>query len=82
MPRSLIPPVVTEGARLTELRLEVREFLRRAIADGRFVPRVDSWISGWDADFSRELGRRGWLGMTIPHASTAAMAARISTATS
>jgi alkylation response protein AidB-like acyl-CoA dehydrogenase len=25
-----------------------------------------SWISGFDRDFSRELGRRGWLGMTWP----------------
>ena len=66
MPRSLIPPVVTEGARLTELRLEVRGFLQQAIADGTFVPHVDTWLTRWDREFTRELGRRGWLGMVIP----------------
>ena len=24
------------------------------------------WLSGWDERFTKELGRRGWLGMTIP----------------
>ena len=24
------------------------------------------WLSGWDESFSRRLGERGWLGMTIP----------------
>lgn len=26
----------------------------------------DGWVAGFDRDFSRELGRRGWLGMTWP----------------
>lgn len=47
-----------------ELRRAVREFL-----DGYdFTPRVDSWLSGFDPGFSRELGARGWLGMTWPRA--------------
>jgi alkylation response protein AidB-like acyl-CoA dehydrogenase len=66
MTRTLMPPVVTEGAALTELRHEVREFLDEQIADGVFVPHVDTWLTRWDRAFSRELGRRGWLGMTIP----------------
>jgi alkylation response protein AidB-like acyl-CoA dehydrogenase len=66
MARSLMPPVVTEGPALTELRLEVREFLDEQIADGVFVPHVDTWLTRWDRDFTRKLADRGWLGMTIP----------------
>jgi len=49
------------------LRAEVRAFLAAempAIAPAR---RCRSW-SGADADFSRKLGARGWLGMTWPKA--------------
>ncbi|MDV3221391.1 acyl-CoA dehydrogenase family protein [Intrasporangium sp.] len=66
MSRQLVPPVVAEGAALTELRLEVRDFLDGQIASGRFVPHVDTWLTRWDRDFTRELARRGWLGMVIP----------------
>ncbi|EWT07191.1 acyl-CoA dehydrogenase [Intrasporangium chromatireducens Q5-1] len=66
MTRALVPPVVTEGPDLTKLRLEVRAFLDDQVADGRFVPHVDTWLTRWDREFTRELGRRGWLGMTIP----------------
>ncbi|MDM0071415.1 acyl-CoA dehydrogenase family protein [Variovorax sp. J31P207] len=47
------------------LRVEVRAFLDEAM---RRVPahvRAKSW-SGYDSEFSRELGRRGWLGITLP----------------
>ncbi len=63
---TLVPPVVTEGPTLTELRLQVRAFLDEQVAHGRFVPHVDTWLTRWDREFTRELGRRGWLGMTIP----------------
>ncbi|MDN5796636.1 MAG: acyl-CoA dehydrogenase family protein [Intrasporangium sp.] len=66
MTLTLMPPVVSEGPALTELRLQVRAFLDEQIADGRFVSHVDTWLTRWDRDFTRELGRRGWLGMTIP----------------
>jgi len=66
MARTLTPPVVTEGPVLHGLRLEVREFLAEQIAAGAFVPHVDTWLTRWDLDFTRELGRRGWLGMVIP----------------
>lgn len=66
MARTLIPPVVTEGPVLTELRLEVRGFLDEQIAAGAFVPHVDTWLTRWDREFTSELGRRGWLGMVIP----------------
>ncbi|MBW8481054.1 acyl-CoA dehydrogenase family protein [Actinomadura parmotrematis] len=44
------------------LRAEVRAFL--AAAD--FEPRADCWLTGADPAFSRALGARGWLGMTLP----------------
>jgi alkylation response protein AidB-like acyl-CoA dehydrogenase len=49
------------------LRTEVRRFLAEAM---RRIPahiRARSW-SGCDPEFSRELGRRGWLGITLPKA--------------
>jgi len=62
----LVPPLVTLEPASERLRHAVRDFLDAERAAGGFVPRVDSWISGWDEDFSRKLGARGWLGMTIP----------------
>lgn len=47
------------------LRTEVRGFLREALAGRTPVHRADSWM-GFDADFSRQLGARGWLGMSLP----------------
>ncbi|EHI12162.1 acyl-CoA dehydrogenase family protein [Mycolicibacterium thermoresistibile] len=49
-----------------ELRAEVREFLDEERAAGRFTPRCDAWLVGWDPEFSRRLAGRGWLGMTLP----------------
>ncbi|WP_447920847.1 acyl-CoA dehydrogenase family protein [Achromobacter aegrifaciens] len=47
------------------LRAEVRGFLAETL-DG-FEPdeRARSWM-GFDADFSRQLAERGWLGLTLP----------------
>jgi alkylation response protein AidB-like acyl-CoA dehydrogenase len=47
------------------LRAEVRAFLADALADRPALRRADSWM-GADPAFSRELGRRGWLGMALP----------------
>jgi alkylation response protein AidB-like acyl-CoA dehydrogenase len=52
----------------TALRAEVRRFLADAQAAGRFEPRPDAWLSGHDPDFSRELGKRGWIGLNWPSA--------------
>ncbi|PSR69281.1 acyl-CoA dehydrogenase [Nocardia sp. MDA0666] len=48
------------------LRAEVRAFLREQLDSGVFTPAPDNWMSGFDPAFSAELGRRGWLGMTMP----------------
>jgi len=48
------------------LRAEVREFLRNELSMGGFEPQCDSWLRGFDREFTRKLGARGWLGMTWP----------------
>ena len=47
------------------VRPEIRAFLQSALADFPAVRRADSWM-GFDAQFSRRLGERGWIGMTLP----------------
>lgn len=49
------------------LRTEVRAFLSEAVREMPAHVRARSW-GGYDAQFSRELGRRGWLGITLPKA--------------
>jgi acyl-CoA dehydrogenase len=51
---------------LAELRREVRQFAATARQQGLFDPSCDAWYAGWDESFSRQLARRGWVGMTIP----------------
>src|SRR5579864_5545456 len=45
------------------LRCEVRDFLATELKDAG--PRSDSW-STFNPDFSRKMGKRGWIGMTWP----------------
>jgi acyl-CoA dehydrogenase len=63
---NLVPPSAGLPPESEQLRDEVREFLAKERADGGFVPHCDVWLSGWDERFSRALGARGWLGMTLP----------------
>ena len=53
-------------AEVEPLRAEVRRFLATVLKDRSALRRADSWM-GADPAFSRELGCRGWLGMTLPH---------------
>lgn len=48
-----------------KLRAELREFIATEIANIPFEKRARSW-SGFNPDFSKKLGERGWLGMTWP----------------
>lgn len=48
-----------------KLRAEVREFLQSELATMPPRSKAQSWV-GYDADFSRKLGERGWIGMTWP----------------
>ncbi|MFD2472046.1 acyl-CoA dehydrogenase family protein [Amycolatopsis silviterrae] len=61
-PPRLVPPPSGDGRSQRDLRAEVREFL--AARPDR--PRVDSWLTGWDEEFTRALAAKGWLGMTVP----------------
>lgn len=47
-----------------ELQQEVREFLRAELAAHSFTPHLVH--SEFDAEFSRRVGARGWIGMTWP----------------
>lgn len=47
------------------LRAEVRDFLRGALRNLPAEQRARSW-GGFDADFSRALAQRGWVGLTLP----------------
>lgn len=50
-----------------QLRAEVRAFLKKELADTPAIRRARSW-TGFDAEFSRKMGARGWIGMTLPAA--------------
>lgn len=47
-------------------REQVQAFLAEELASARFVPRCDSWMTGFDRGFSERLAARGWVGMTLP----------------
>ena len=63
---ALVPPYRGLPPRSEDLRAEVRVFLANDRDEFGWSPRVDSWISSWDPEFSRRLAARGWVGMTIP----------------
>jgi len=74
--RTLLPPARPLPAGVAELRSEVRGFLATERAAETFAPACDAWLSGWDESFSRRLGERGWVGMTIPPELSAVLAAK------
>ena len=47
------------------LRAEVRDFLAGELAHVPAATRAQTWM-GFDADFSRKMGARGWIGMRWP----------------
>jgi alkylation response protein AidB-like acyl-CoA dehydrogenase len=51
---------------LVKARFAVRDFLRSDRAEFGWPHLVDSWMTGWDEDFSARLGTAGFLGLTIP----------------
>jgi len=59
-------PLETTSPAQAALRDEVRAFLAEALSDLPARERARSW-TGFDADFSKKLGERGWLGMTLPN---------------
>jgi acyl-CoA dehydrogenase len=51
---------------LQALRAEVRTFLAAEIAAGTFDPGAAGTARGYNPEFSRKVGARGWIGMTWP----------------
>ena len=47
------------------LRKEVRAFLTEELKDLPAVTRAQTWM-GFDAEFSRKVGEKGWIGLTWP----------------
>jgi len=62
---SLNIPAVTLPPECEALRTKVRQFLKTASKSWTTYTRAASWM-GYDAEFSRKLGQRGWIGMTWP----------------
>ncbi|MEU4430152.1 acyl-CoA dehydrogenase family protein [Nocardia rhamnosiphila] len=65
-PNRLVPPAAGDPTASAPLRAQVRAFLAAQYAEGRIGRTADSWLTGWDEDFSRALAEHGWLGMTVP----------------
>ena len=57
--------LTTVPAHAEALRPAVRDFVRTYTAKVPLDQRARSWM-GFDADFSRELAKRGWVGVTLP----------------
>lgn len=68
MTSALVPPFRALPSETDGLRAEVRQYIHDDRAEHGWTSRVDSWIASWDPDFSRRLGAKGWLGMTVPRA--------------
>jgi alkylation response protein AidB-like acyl-CoA dehydrogenase len=49
-----------------ELRAEVRAFLAEELGAGTFTPHIGGLDGAYNAEFSRRIGARGWIGMTWP----------------
>ncbi|MFJ7217854.1 acyl-CoA dehydrogenase family protein [Amycolatopsis sp. NPDC098790] len=45
---------------------ELRRVVRELVESWEFEPRCDAWMRGYDPDFSRELAKRGLIGITWP----------------
>jgi alkylation response protein AidB-like acyl-CoA dehydrogenase len=58
---------VTLPAAIPAWRREVRDFVAAKVATIAAPQRANAWAT-FDADFSRALGRRGWIGLTWPQA--------------
>ena len=59
-------PSIIETNELSNLRLEVRNFITKSINDRDFFPTADAWVFSASPDFSKKIGKMGWLGMSFP----------------
>jgi len=49
-----------------KFRQEVRNFLEEEIKKGYWEPACDSWIQGFDPEFTKRVAQKGWIGLTWP----------------
>lgn len=66
MVKAIKLPVVKTNQQIEALRQEVRAFIKEEMNNNTFQPQADSWLSSFSAEFTRKLGEKGWLGVTIP----------------
>ncbi len=59
-------PVIELPEETDTLRSDIRQFLLEEINSGSIEQKCDCWLSGFSAEFSKKMGRRGWIGMTWP----------------
>jgi alkylation response protein AidB-like acyl-CoA dehydrogenase len=59
-------PSSAPGETYGALRDEVRSLAQSWRQAGRYTPRSDSWLRGFDPEFSKELASRGLIGLTWP----------------
>lgn len=59
-------PVVEFTEEQNNFRQEVRAFLQKEKDKGTYETRCDSWLNGFNPEFSRKLGEKGWIGITWP----------------
>jgi len=60
-----VPAIASFSDHDESLRADVREFLVSALASYPVEYRARSWMQ-FDADFSRSLAQRGWVGVSVP----------------
>jgi acyl-CoA dehydrogenase len=65
-PLSITSTGRAEPAARARLRDDVRGFLRDELGHGRWTPRADCWLTGWNEQFSARLAERGWVGIAVP----------------
>ena len=59
-------PAPLDTPQLHELRLQVRDFLAGYLKDEPRARRPFTYLGRHDPAFSAALGRRGWIGMSLP----------------
>ena len=57
-------PVVQPDPALEELRTELQAFLQEERNAGNFRPEPECWMASADPEFSKKMGKRGWIGLT------------------
>ena len=57
-------PVVQPDPALEILRAELQLFLKQERETGNFRPEPECWMASADPEFSKKMGKRGWIGLT------------------